>query len=57
MWVFNTNLLHCKVSHVKYIHSQHYIHCDIKPENLLIGVNHESHKINIINFGLEKILQ
>jgi serine/threonine protein kinase len=55
MWVAsNANLLHCRISHIEYIHSQHYIHCNIKPENLLIGVNQESHIVNIINFGLVK---
>jgi serine/threonine protein kinase len=48
------NLLYCKISRIEYIHSQYYIHRDIKPENLLVGLNHESHIINIIDFGLAK---
>lgn len=50
----NANLLYCKISHIDYIHSQHYIHRDIKPENILVRMNHESHIINIIDFGLAK---
>lgn len=55
MWVASiTNLPYCKISRIEYIHSQYYIHRDIKPENLLVGMNRESHKINIIDFGLAK---
>jgi casein kinase I family protein HRR25 len=57
MWVASdtvTNLHYCKISRIEYIHSQCYVHRDIKPENLLVGRNHESHIINIIDFGLAK---
>ena len=55
MWVAsNTNLLYCKIPRIEHIHSQYYIHHDIKPENLLVGMNHESHIINVIDFGLAK---
>ncbi|KAF8235362.1 kinase-like protein [Tricholoma matsutake] len=40
------------ISHVEYIHSQNYIHHDIKPDNLLIGAHCKRHLVNIINFGL-----
>ena len=42
------------VQRIEYVHSRGYIHRDIKPGNFLIGRNHESKKIYIIDFGLSK---
>jgi len=42
------------ISRVEYIHSHHFIHRDIKPDNFCIGLNKMAHKIFIIDFGLAK---
>jgi casein kinase 1 len=41
-----------QISRIEFIHSRHYIHHDIKPENCLIGLNNTSHIIYIVDFGL-----
>jgi casein kinase 1/casein kinase 1 epsilon len=42
------------IKRVEYIHSRRIIHRDIKPDNFAIGVNKNSHRIFIIDFGLAK---
>ena len=39
---------------IEYVHYRRIIHRDIKPENFTIGLNTNSHKIYIIDFGLSK---
>src|SRR5215471_3964457 len=36
------------------MHSCHFIHRDIKPDNFLMGVGKDNHQVNIIDFGLAK---
>ena len=36
------------------LHSQNYIHRDIKPDNFVIGLGNETSKLYIIDFGLAK---
>ena len=36
---------------IRYIHSQHIIHLDLKPENIMC-VSQTSNKIKLIDFGL-----
>ncbi|KAF8340154.1 kinase-like domain-containing protein [Amanita rubescens] len=42
------------ISHVEYIHSQKFIHCDITPENFVMGIGSCRHHVNIIDFGCTK---
>ena len=39
---------------IEYVHSRHFLHRDIKPDNFLIGTGKRAHKIFIIDFGLAK---
>ncbi|KAF8352011.1 kinase-like protein [Amanita rubescens] len=42
------------ISRIEYIHSQYFVHCDIKPENFLMGIGQHEYLVNIIDFGLAK---
>ncbi|KAF8326268.1 casein kinase 1alpha S [Amanita rubescens] len=42
------------ISHIEYIHSQSFIHCDITPENFVMGIGGCRHHVNIIDFGLAR---
>ncbi|KAG1717835.1 kinase-like domain-containing protein [Suillus occidentalis] len=42
------------LSCLKYIHSHNYIHGDIKPQNVLVGLGQLRHTAFIINFGIAK---
>ena len=39
---------------LKYIHSKHLVHLDIKPQNILIGTRKKEHILHIVDFGLSK---
>jgi len=41
-----------QVTHIKYIHSCNFIHCDIKPDNLLMGIGKRGDQVNVIDFSL-----
>ncbi|KAH8800859.1 kinase-like domain-containing protein, partial [Xylogone sp. PMI_703] len=40
------------ISRLEYIHSRSFIHGNITPDNLLMGVGIRDNQVNIINFGL-----
>ncbi|KAG2038232.1 kinase-like protein [Suillus americanus] len=42
------------IAHQLYIHSKHFIHRDLKPDNILIGTGKDAHKIYLVDFGISK---
>ncbi|KAG1721215.1 kinase-like domain-containing protein [Suillus occidentalis] len=42
------------LSHLKYVHSCNYIHGDIKPQNIVLGLGNLRHTTFIIDFGIVK---
>jgi len=42
------------ISRIEYVHSKHYLHRDIKPDNFLIGLGKRAPIIYVIDFGLAK---
>lgn len=42
---------------IEYVHSKSILHCDIKPENFVMGLTTRSHRVYIIDFGLAKEYQ
>ncbi|KAG1871379.1 kinase-like domain-containing protein [Suillus subalutaceus] len=42
------------LSRLKYIHAHNYVHGDIKPQNVLVGLGHLRHTAYIIDFGIAK---
>lgn len=36
------------------LHSKNYVYRDIKPENMLMGLNDNSHLVHLVDFGLSK---
>ena len=42
------------VDSLEFVHDQHFIHRDVKPDNLMIGRREHVHKIFLIDYGLAK---
>lgn len=47
--IFSTQLFH-----LEFIHSRHIIHCDIKPENILVGRGSSNRFVHLIDFGFAR---
>ena len=43
------------ISRVEFIHSRNYVHRDLKPDNLLMGIGKRGNLVNIIDYGLAKL--
>lgn len=39
------------IDRLKYFHENHYIHCDIKPQNLLVSKDNSDNSIYLIDYG------
>jgi serine/threonine protein kinase len=42
------------ISRIEFLHNNHFIHRDMKPDNFLIGINKKQHMVYMIDFGLAK---
>ena len=43
-----------QLRHLQYIHSRNFIHHDLKPSNIVMGVGKRTHIVHVIDFGLLK---
>ena len=48
------NVFYVQISCLQYIHSCNFIHCDLKPSNLIMGVGKHANLVYLIDFGLSK---
>lgn len=42
------------IQRIEYLHSRHFLHRDIKPDNFLMGSGKKANKVYVIDFGLAK---
>ncbi|KAL5344583.1 hypothetical protein ACLOAV_010567 [Pseudogymnoascus australis] len=42
------------ISRIEFIHGKSFIHRDIKPDNLLMGIGKRGNQVNVIDFGLAR---
>lgn len=43
-----------QVSCLQHIHSRGYVHCDIKPQNILMGLGDQAQTVFVIDFGIAR---
>lgn len=42
------------IQRIEFLHNNHFIHRDMKPDNFLAGLGKKQHQIYLIDFGLAK---
>ena len=42
------------VQRIEFLHNNHFIHRDMKPDNFLVGITKKAHMLYMIDFGLAK---
>ncbi len=42
------------IKRLEYVHSRNFLHRDMKPDNFVIGIKKNQHKVYLIDFGLAK---
>ena len=42
------------IQRIEFLHNNHFIHRDMKPDNFLVGVNKKQHLVYMIDYGLAK---
>ncbi len=42
------------VQRIEFLHNNHFIHRDMKPDNFLVGIQKKQHMVYMIDFGLAK---
>lgn len=42
------------VQRIEFLHNNHFLHRDMKPDNFLVGINKKQHLLYMIDFGLAK---
>ena len=47
-------LLHQSLKRLELMHKKDYIHRDIKPDNIMMGLGSESNTLHLIDFGLSR---
>ncbi len=55
-WGYNwwVNMCYVQLRHLQYIHFCNFIHCDLKPSNIVLGVGNQMNLVYLIDFGLLK---
>ena len=50
----NFSYSYLQLQRIEFVHSRHFLHRDIKPDNFLIGIGKKQHYVYVIDFGLAK---
>jgi serine/threonine protein kinase len=47
-------MYYVQLRRLQYVHSRNFVHCDLKPGNIVIGVGDQTNLVYLIDFGLSK---